>query len=82
MTRAEAQAAKRAADARWVAALEQLATATDAHRNQDRRGGWLVGPTLLLAAAREVIEADAGVDRATADLMIVVSREGNGPQPY
>ncbi len=82
MTLAEAQDAKRAADARWAAALEQLATATETYRAAGRKAGWLVGPQLLLAAAREVIEADVGVDRATADLMLVVSREGNGPQPY
>lgn len=73
MTLAEAQDAKRAADVRWTAALEQLADATEAHRNMDRRGGWLVGPSDLLAAAREVVAADEAVARAQADLVAALN---------
>ncbi len=68
MTLREAQDAKRDADARWSAALEGVADATDAYRRQDRRAGWLVGPSLLLDAAREVGAADLAVARAIADL--------------
>lgn len=68
MTLAEAQQAKRDADARWTAALEQLADATDAHRRQDRRAGWLVGPTLLIRAAREVVAADEAAHFAAMNL--------------